>query len=979
MRDWRNGYRRRSPQRQGWSQFGNLGRRSLWLCLAVLTTIACVVIVPALATSPPAMGSLHMSKTLTLPDPSPMTVTLLNQGKQQYEAGQFEQALTTWKQAETESQRTGDRLNVTRSRLNQAQAQKALGLYRTAVETLQDLNKSVTATPPTLEKAQILRSLGEAYQAVGELAEARKVLAASLEIAQTLQSPSDINAVYFSQGLVDRAEITRLPATPIEIAAGDLQLALTSTLPWQQYVTSALQNFQQSTSDTNPTLRLQAELNQIRLLTDQLPRFNRFLQQAVATLSADVITNLPASTLQSFFNDSTLKRQFNADTLERLNVDDITQLNGLKSQTAQLTTTLLATIAQIPPQLDSLPVNRALIDARINFAQSLLRLTDVVNSAIAVEQQFQTLRHSLDSVQTQLIAATPQPATRPQRKSGKPRLPVLLPAQTQELLQTTVQSAQTNAANVLKRAVVAAQTLTDKRAEAYAVSALVDLYALRAETPSQWADVETLAHRTLGLAQQSNSPEIAYRVQRQLGRALQAQNKVQPARAAYRLAAKTLQTVRADLVAIDQELQYNFRDTVEPIYREAVAALLPVAGEPPNQQNLEEARQLIESLQLAELDNFLREACVNGQNVPLDQVVDRDNPKTAVIYPIVLADQQLRVIAKIPGQSDLRYHAVNLPSGESVAETLTELLNDLPSATRTPSWRPWAVRVYGWLIAPFQAELTQAQVDTLVFVPDGSFRNVPMATLYDPQRNRFLIQDYAIAISPGLQLFDPKPLAREQLKVLTAGKGEFSDVALNEKLPANTRSFGPLDYVKEELAKVQAEVAAEVLYEDEFTRPALTNKILSTPFNIVHLATHGVFGYRKEDTFIVADDGPIDVDQLSTILRNRDRSSSEAIEMLVLSACQTAKGDNRVALGLAGIAFRSGARSTVGSLWSVNDKSTANFMDKFYKELAKAKETGITKAKALQAAQLAMLNDTENPDYSLPLYWAPFILVGNWL
>ncbi len=94
--------------------------------------------------------------------------------------------------------------------------------------------------------------------------------------------------------------------------------------------------------------------------------------------------------------------------------------------------------------------------------------------------------------------------------------------------------------------------------------------------------------------------------------------------------------------------------------------------------------------------------------------------------------------------------------------------------------------------------------------------------------------------------------------------------------------------------------------------------------------------------------------------------------MFVLSACETAAGDNRAALGLAGIAIRSGARSTVATLWQVNDESTAIFMAEFYKQLA---NKGVNKAAALRKAQLALLSQSQ---YQNPYFWAPFVLVGNW-
>jgi CHAT domain-containing protein len=128
-----------------------------------------------------------------------------------------------------------------------------------------------------------------------------------------------------------------------------------------------------------------------------------------------------------------------------------------------------------------------------------------------------------------------------------------------------------------------------------------------------------------------------------------------------------------------------------------------------------------------------------------------------------------------------------------------------------------------------------------------------------------------------------------------------------------------------------------------------------------------------EETFILTWDNRINVKELGAILQTREQDIDNPIELLVLSACQTAQGDRRAPLGIAGVAVRSGARSTLATLWSVDDKSAAEFMVEFYRQLAKSK---VTKAEAIRLAQLKLLQQRE---YSNPFYWAPFVLLGNWL
>jgi len=98
------------------------------------------------------------------------------------------------------------------------------------------------------------------------------------------------------------------------------------------------------------------------------------------------------------------------------------------------------------------------------------------------------------------------------------------------------------------------------------------------------------------------------------------------------------------------------------------------------------------------------------------------------------------------------------------------------------------------------------------------------------------------------------------------------------------------------------------------------------------------------------------------------------VELLTLSACQTAAGDDRAALGMAGVAIKAGARSALATLWFVNDQSTAILISQFYAELHR--DSSVSKAKALQNAQLTLMGDRR---YEHPCYWAPYLIIGNWL
>jgi CHAT domain-containing protein len=508
-------------------------------------------------------------------------------------------------------------------------------------------------------------------------------------------------------------------------------------------------------------------------------------------------------------------------------------------------------------------------------------------------------------------------------------------------------------ARILAKTVQQAQSIADRRGESYALGSLGEVY----EQTQQRDEAQKLTEKALFIAQAIDASDIAYLWQWQLGRLLRAKGNITGAIASYDAAVFTLQSLRSDLVAVNRDVQFNFRDQVEPIYRQSVELLLQEKGE--SKPDLDKVRQRIEALQLAELDNFFREACLDNQFVVLDQVVDKDNPHTAIFYPIIL-ENQLAVILKLPNKPLI--YKDNVVSREQVEQIAMQLRKDIVQPEKTKKVKELSQQLYHWLIQPVTDELKTSGVNTLVFIPDGILRNIPMAVLYDGKE--YLIEKYAVALSPGLQLFTPKALTKSNFTALTGG---LSQIPKNEK-------FAPLPYVKNELNKIQElGVRTTKLLDDKFRSTILGKTINEQPYRIVHLATHGKFSSKATETFILAYDKRIYVGELDTLLKSRGEKSSEPIELLVLSACETAAGDNRATLGLAGVAIKAGARSTLASLWNINDDSTAFFISEFYSQLTTGKTT---KSEALRQAQIKML---KSDNYNRPAQWAPYVLVGNWL
>jgi CHAT domain-containing protein/predicted negative regulator of RcsB-dependent stress response len=497
--------------------------------------------------------------------------------------------------------------------------------------------------------------------------------------------------------------------------------------------------------------------------------------------------------------------------------------------------------------------------------------------------------------------------------------------------------------SLLTTAIQQAQTLGDRRSEADAIGNLGTLY----EKSKRFDEAQQLTEKALIVSQGIRATDLAYQWQWQLGRILKQKGDRKGAVSAYSTAVKTLQSLRGDLVAISSQLQFSFRETIEPVYREFAALLLQKDA---SQEDLQQARDAIEALQLAELDNFFRDACIDAKPAQIDRL----DPTAAIIYSIILPDR-LEVIVALPGKP-LRQHTTNL-SQDIIEQNLFLTNSIVQSVQRSPNLQPLQ-KLYNWLIRPLEADLAANNIKTLVFIPDGALRSIPPAILHDGKQ--YLVEKYNLAIAPSLQLIDPQPLAQKNRELLLAGLTEAR------------QGFIALPGVKLELESIQTAFPSQILLNDSFTETTFDKAIDTTPYQIVHLATHGQFSSKAEDTFILTWDERININELNSLIR-ADRRQIRPIELLVLSACQTASGDEQAALGLAGIAVRAGARSTIASLWDVSDESTTLLMSYFYQELA---NNNLPKAEALRQAQLKIL---QNEKFSHPYFWSAFILVGNWL
>ena len=826
-----------------------------------------------------------------------------------------------------------DSLDIGQTQSSEKIIQQARQAYQTGKydEAVGLLEEALAIIPEdSLAKAAILSNLALAYQKLGEWDKVGDLIAQSEEILQ--QFPDNRERQLILAPTLDLKG-------KLQLIQGKAELALTT---WQQ-VTSIYENL----GNTEGVIR--SRINQAQALQSLgfyrragklLTELDRTLQEQPDSLTKAVGLRSLGNSLQSVGEleqarqalESSLEVAQNLGSAEDISAvlfslgnvaysqQEYTQaidyyqqvVNNSPSLEQQIKALLnylnllieTETSPDIPPllseietRLDRAKLNRPTVYARINYAQSLTKL-----------------RYQSNTIQT-----------------------LIKPQKIQSILTT---------------ALTQARELNDKPTEAYALGNLGRLYELE----KQWQPAQKLTQQALAISQAANAQDIAYQWQWQLGRLLKVQHQAREATIAYKQAVNTLQSLRSDLVSVNPEIRFSFRESVEPIYREYVDLLLQTKdNSEPNVEDLTAAREAIDSLQLAELENFFRATCLDAQPVLLDQITDQDDPNAAIVYPIVLPDR-FEIILKLP-QQQLQHYTVPIDNSQRRDRILQRLTQTLPRVNSRETL-PLAKQIYDWLIRPLEQDLASSQVKTLVFVLDSSLRNIPMSILHDGQQ--YLIEKYAVALAPGLQLVQPQPIAQKQLKALTAGLTEARG------------GFPALEYVANELDTIKSEVAeTDILLNKEFTSSSLQSKIAELPFPVVHLATHGQFSSQAENTFILTWDDRLNINQLRNLLQQR--GGEQEIELLVLSACETLSGDKRAALGLAGVAVRAGARSTLGSLWQVNDEATSLLMSNFYQKLAQANST---KVEALRQAQLSLLN---NPRFDSPFYWSSFVLLGNWL
>ncbi|MGK7892118.1 MAG: tetratricopeptide repeat protein, partial [Xenococcus sp. (in: cyanobacteria)] len=534
------------------------------LCLGLLT-LTLPIAIPALA---------EPSSLVTQIEQSSNSFNLLEQGRMAYEAGRYLEAVTVWQQAEQEFQKSSDSLN----------------------------------------RALTLNYLSLAYQELGQWQEAKQAISQSLELLQ--EQTEDSNEAVLAQALNTQGSL--------QLATGEAELALET---WQQAA-----SYYKNTQDVMGVMGSQINQAQALQTLGLYRRSQKLLEEIAQELEQQSDPLLQALGFRSL--GTTLQTIGNLERSQELLQKSLTltQELNLPEDTSATLLSLGNTARLLENQQEAIAFYEQAAATTVHPLTRLEAQTNLLGSLVVTEQ-WQATNALLPQIQTSLaqlgistLALTEdnQKISRNtqselQRRTSSPaieRYPITSTSRPLIYAQVNLaknlinlQASQSSSfeftepiQDLLQETLRQTKELGDQRSQSYVLGTLGHYY----EQQKQWKTAQKYTEQALNLGEILNATDIAYQWQWQLGRLLQAQGDKQGAIAPYTEAVKHLQSLRGSLVAVNPDAQFSFRESVEPVYRELVGLLLDVN---PSQAELEQAREVIESLQLAELENFFQEAC----------------------------------------------------------------------------------------------------------------------------------------------------------------------------------------------------------------------------------------------------------------------------------------------------------------------------------------------------------------------------------
>lgn len=424
----------------------------------------------------------------------------------------------------------------------------------------------------------------------------------------------------------------------------------------------------------------------------------------------------------------------------------------------------------------------------------------------------------------------------------------------------------------------------------------------------------------------------------------------------------------------------------------ATSALAGFSHLPAMSQTLSEKVLAMESRLEKEFEDYFGENLVDVTQTPdqisqtLQRIGQQTRTKPAVLWAIPRKDHLHLVLITPAGKPIVKdLYDVPLAKLRGVVDAFHLEMHGSPIKGKMIA----AQQLHSWMIKPFEAEYLQAEgIDTLLFCLGNGLRSVPLAAIHDGKR--FLLEKYSVTRIPAFNLIQTNYVSLQQGQILAMGESKFQE---QPPLPAVPTELSTILREMRSARPIKYRWQGQSFLNEDFTLANLQQRVKIQHPNIVHLATHAMFKPGKPDnSYIQLWDTKLRLNNIRTV-----DWGSPSLELLVLSACRTAIGDDQAELGFAGVALKSKVKTVLASLWNVSDEGTLVLMSEFYRQLGATS----TKAEALRQAQLRMLRGEirvegnqlilsrgsiplpaeltgkVSNDLSAPYYWAAFTLISS--
>ncbi|MEN9517440.1 MAG: hypothetical protein RLZZ381_28 [Cyanobacteriota bacterium] len=866
--------------------------------------------------------SLLFGQVSTIKAQAPDGDILVQQGVREYQQGQYQAAIALWDRALSSYQKTANNLNTVIVLENLARAYQQIGQTEQAISFWSQVTEQYQQLGNQQQLGRSLTEQAQAYNRVGQHRQAIALLCAS---RGEWNSPNKQDLHHKSIAINSKAQNECQPGSAIAIAREQQdRLGEVAALGSLGEVYRLRGNYQPAANYAQKSLTAAKLLDNSQLTMSALTSLgNTYSSLAQVSYRRAESAQRRGQT----YGDNSLwaVETKKAQQSDRQALDYFHQ--------GRLATAAADSLAQVRSLISSLPI--------------YYRLQQYEDAATA-KQQALNLISTLPPQQTTIYATID--------------LAKLLQSEKATFSNCLNADNLRQAQALLQPVVTLATKLGDRRAESFALGELGHIY----ECEGNYQQALKLTQQARLAAEQDK--DSLYLWEWQTGRVLIRQGNKAESINAYETAIATLESIRDDLLTASRDIQFDFRDTVEPIYRQLIEQRLTtedrtvviLANQTAQVANVSSVLNTVDSLRLAELQNYFGNDCAIADVITSNKVDLLQPDRHTAYFSSILLQDRIAIIVNFPDrQTKIAWH--DNQGKKVITKEINEFRRGLEAFYEDDYDSQPAQNIYNWLIKPFAQDLQREKIDTLIFVQDGILKSIPMAALHDGQK--FLVEKYAIATTPSLNLIARSRLDSE-LKALALG--------LTQESTIDGRVYDPLPNVKREIMQVQNIFNDSIgLLDQTFTRDRLQQELAKTSYPIVHIATHGQFSAEPEDTFLITGDGKkLTITELDRLIRTT-ATDNQPINLISLTACQTAVGDERAALGLAGVAIQAGASSALASLWSISDEITPQVVKEFYTDL---QQGNTSKAKALQQAQKSLIKRGEHP-----AFWSPFILIGDWL